>query len=107
MDKKRKLEVHKSDPEYKSLPGAEVLKLNAEQYFCQVDDQKRKTTMTIKCFRNKVERLEKVLLNKEEILRIKRQESVCRVREFWRNLIEGNTHAGKMVSAARHGNSIH
>ena len=96
-----------SDPEYESLPGAEVLKLNAEEYFRQVEDQKRKTTMTIKCLRNKVEKLEKELLTKEESLRIEKQESVSRVREFWRNLIEGNTHGGKMVRAARHGNNIH
>ena len=107
VDKKRKLEVHISDPEYESLPGAEVLKLNAEEYFRQVEDQKRKTTMTIKCLRNKVEKLEKELLTKEESLRIEKQESVSRVREFWRNLIEGNTHGGKMVRAARHGNNIH
>ena len=79
VDKKRKLEVHISDPEYESLPGAEVLKLNAEEYFSQVDDQKRKTTMTIKCLRNKVE---KELSTKEESLRIEKQESVSRVREF-------------------------
>jgi hypothetical protein len=36
VDKKRKLEVHISDPEYERLPGAEIVKLSTEEYFIKL-----------------------------------------------------------------------
>jgi hypothetical protein len=46
-------------------------------------------------------RLEKELSITENSFKIKKEEAVSRVRNFWRNLIEGDTHGGKMVQAAR------
>ena len=91
VDKKRRLEVHITD--HQRLPGAEVVKLSAERYFREVDEHKRKARMTIKCLRNKVETLEKELSIKEKNFKV-------RVTKFWRNLIEGDTHGGRMVKAA-------
>ena len=61
VDKKRKLEVHISDPEYERLPGAEIVKVSTEESFRKIDDHKRKSQITIRCLRDKVERLEKEL----------------------------------------------
>ena len=101
VDKKRKLEVHISDPEYERLPGAEIVELSTEEYFRKIDDHKRKSQITIRCLRDKVERLEQELSITENSFKIKKEEAVSRVRNFWRNLIEGDTHGGKMVQAAR------
>ena len=67
VDKKRKLEVHISDPEYERLPGAEIVKVSTAEYFRKIDDHKRKTQITIRCLRDKVERLEKELSNSFKI----------------------------------------
>ena len=101
VDKKRKLEVHISDPEYERLPGAEIVKVSTAEYFRKIDDHKRKTQITIRCLRDKVERLEKELSITENSFKVEKEEAVSRVRNFWRNLIEGDTHGGKMVQAAR------
>ena len=73
VDEKRKLEVHISDPDYERLPGAEILKLSTEEYFRKVDDHKRKTEITIRCLRNKIETLEKELSIKEKAFKMKRK----------------------------------
>ena len=96
-----KLEVHISDPEYERLPGAEIVKVSTEEYFRKIDDHKRKSQITIRCLRDKVERLEKELSITENNFKIEKEEAVIRVRNFWRNRIEGDTHGGKMVQAAR------
>ena len=94
VDEKRKLEVHISDPDYERLPGAEILKLSTDEYFHKVDDQKRKTEITIRCLRTKIE---KELSIKDKAFK---EDAISGVRKFWRNLIEGDTHGGKMVKAA-------
>ena len=90
VDKKRKLEVHISDPEYERLPGAERVNLSTKEYFRKIDDHKRKFQITIRCPRDKVERLEKELCISDNSFKIKKKEAVSRVRNFWRNLIGGD-----------------
>ena len=82
VDKKRKREVHISDPEYERLPGAEIVKLSTEEYFRKIDDHKRKSHITIRCLRDKVERLEKELSITENSFKIKKEEAVSRVRNL-------------------------
>ena len=57
--------------------------------------------MTIKCLRDEVETLKKELSVKEQACKIEKKEAVTEVTKFWRDaILEGNTHAGKMVNAA-------
>ena len=100
VDKKRKLSVYISDPEYCTLPGAEILKLSTEEYFRRVDEHKRKSSLTIRSLRNKIETLQKEVSIKENTHKIEKEEAVHRVSRFWRNFIEGDTHGGRMVRAA-------
>ena len=64
-------------------------------FFCKIDGHKRKSQITIRCLRDKVERLEKELSITENSFKIKKEEAVSRVRNFWRNLIVGDTHGEK------------
>lgn len=50
VDKKRKLEVYVSDPDYQRLPGSEVLKLST-QYFRRLREREKGSSDTMKCLR--------------------------------------------------------
>lgn len=76
LDKKRKLDIHISDPAYRRLPGAEVLKLSTEEYFSRVDEHKRKNALTLKSLRDKVELLQKELRIKEKSHKIEKEEAL-------------------------------
>lgn len=101
VDKERRLEVHISDPDYKCLPGSEVLKLSTQEYFRRLHEREKRTSDTMKCLRNKVETLERQLSIKEKVCKIEQKEAIKAVTKFWRNsIIEGNTRSGKMVREA-------
>ena len=101
VDKKRKLEVYISDPDYQRLPGSEVLKLSTQEYFRRLHEHEKRTSDTMKCLRDKVETLERQLSIKEKACKIEKEEAIKEVTKFWGNsIIEGNTRSGKMVRAA-------
>ena len=100
FDRARKLEVHICDPEYKNLPGIEILKLSTEEYFGKFEDDKSKTLETIKYLNNRVEMLQRELPIKDKEFKVEKEEAVSEVRKFWKNLVERNTRSGKMVQAA-------
>ena len=101
VDKKRKLEVHITDPEYQCLPGSEVLKLSTQEYLRRLYERETKSGVAMKCMRDRIETLEKKLLLKEKSSKIEKTKAVAEVTKFWRNcIVEGNTHGGKMVKKA-------
>ena len=100
VDRKRRLEVRIYDPEYEAHPGTGVLRLSTEEYFRRINDERRKSQMAVKCLRNKIEALQRDLAVKEITSKMEREEAVREVREFWRNIKEGNTRSGRMVKEA-------
>ena len=88
------------DPEYKRLPGTEILKLSTEEYFRRFEDDKSKALKTIKHLNNRVEMLQRELSIKEKAFKVEKEEAVSEVRKFWKNLVEGNTRSGKIVQMA-------
>ena len=100
LDRTRKLEVQIYDPEYKRLPGTEILKLSTEEYFRRFKDDKSKALKTIKHLNNRVEMLQRELSIKEKAFKVEKEEDVSEVRKLWKNLVEGNTRSGKIVQMA-------
>ena len=100
-DKKRKIEVHISDPEVANLPGSEVLKLSAKEYIKRLNDKEDKSKIVIKCLRNRVESLQKEVSDVKQFSQISRAKAVEEVTKIWRDkILECGSYGGKMLNAA-------
>ena len=60
-ENKRKLKVLITDPEVTNLQGAEVLKLVMDEYVARLHAKEQKSKIVIKCLRDRVESLQKVV----------------------------------------------
>lgn len=94
------MEIQIYDPDYDLLPGAEVLKLSTKEYFRRFEDGKKRSLETIKYLNNRIYKLEEELLIKQKAFRLEKEEAITDVRNFWKNILEGNTRSGKLVQAA-------
>lgn len=100
-DKKRKIEVHISDPEVANLPGSEVLKLSAKEYIKRLNDKEDKSKIVIKCLRNRVESLQKEVSDVKQFSQISKAKAVEEVTKIWRDkILECGSYGGKMLNAA-------
>lgn len=100
-ENKRKLKVFITDPEVANFQGSDVLKLSMEEYVGRLHSKEQSSKIVIKCLRDRVESLEKEVIDVKQSSRTEKDTAVQEVRKFWRDyILEGSSYGGEMVNAA-------